>query len=160
MGERAGGADAIGVVELELIKLVRNLETFARRGSLYSRVDRAGYLAMRVLDDLGPVSTNVLAQALRLDASTVTRQIAALERSGLIERRPDPADGRSSSIVLTTEGRRCMREVEQERRRSIETLVSDWDDAERAGLAAVLARLNASLAENVAGPARRSRYEG
>jgi len=158
--DEAGGADAIGAIELELIKLVRNLETFARRGSLYVRVDRAGYLAMRVLDGLGPASTNALAQALRLDASTVTRQIAALERGELVERRPDPADGRSSSIALTPEGRRCMREVEQERRRSIEALVRDWDDAEQAGLAATLARLNASLTQNVARPARRPRCEG
>ena len=120
MDNRPDGADAIGTIELELVKLVRQLETFGRRSSLYVRVDRAGYLAMRVLEDLGPVSTNALAQALHLDASTVTRQIAPLERGGLIERRPDPADGRSSSIALTAEGRRCMIDVTQERRRRIE----------------------------------------
>ena len=76
-------ADAISVVELELMKLVRNLETFARRSSLYARVDRAGDLAMLMLENLGPFSTNALARALRLDASTVTRQITALERHGL-----------------------------------------------------------------------------
>jgi DNA-binding MarR family transcriptional regulator len=152
---RPDGADAIGTIELELVKLVRQLETFGRRSSLYVRVDRAGYLAMRVLEDLGPVSTNALAQALRLDASTVTRQIAPLERGGLIERRPDPADGRSSSIALTAEGRRCMSDVTQERRRCIEALVSDWDGADQAGLAAALARLNSSLAESVAESGKR-----
>jgi DNA-binding MarR family transcriptional regulator len=152
---RPDGADAIGTIELELVKLVRQLETFGRRSSLYVRVDRAGYLAMRVLEDLGPVSTNALAQALHLDASTVTRQIAPLERGGLIERRPDPADGRSSSIALTAEGRRCMIDVTQERRRRIEALVSDWDGADKAGLAAALARLNSSLAESVAESGKR-----
>jgi DNA-binding MarR family transcriptional regulator len=101
------------------------------------------------------VSTNALAQALHLDASTVTRQIAPLERGGLIERRPDPADGRSSSIVLTAEGRCCMSDVTQERRRCIEALVSDWDGADKAGLAAALARLNSSLAESVAESGKR-----
>jgi DNA-binding MarR family transcriptional regulator len=151
------GADAISTIELELIKLVRHLETFARRSSLYARVDRAGYLAMRVLDSTGPVSTNALARALGLDASTVTRQVAALERAGLVARRPDPADGRSSSITLTPEGRRSMCEVEQERRRRIEALVRDWDDAEQAGLAAALTRLNSSLVESVARPGKRAR---
>jgi DNA-binding MarR family transcriptional regulator len=150
-----GRADAIGVIEVELIKLVRHLETFGRRSSLYVRVDRAGYLAMRVLDDLGPASTNALAQALHLDGSTVTRQIAPLERTGLIERRPDPADGRSSIIAMTAEGRRVMGEVESERRRCIEALVSGWDCAEQAGLAAALTRLNSSLVESVAEPAKR-----
>lgn len=155
MDNRPGGADAIGIIELELVKLVRHLETFARRSSLYVRVDRAGYLAMRVLQDLGPVSTNVLAQALHLDASTVTRQIAPLERGGLIERRPDPADGRSSSIALTAEGRRCMSDVKQERLRCIEALVSDWDGADQTGLAAALTRLNSSLVESVAESGKR-----
>ncbi len=155
-----GGADAIGTIELELIKLVRHLETFARRSSLYVRVDRAGYLAMRVLDDLGPASTNALAQALHLDASTVTRQIAPLERGGLIERCPDPADGRSSTIALTAEGRRAMCDVEQERLRRIEALVSNWGSAEQAGLAAALTRLNSSLVESVADPDKRPPCQG
>ena len=105
MDEGAGGADAIGAIELELIKLVRNLETFARRGSLYVRVDRAGYLAMRVLDGLGPASTNALAQALRLDASTVTRQIAALER-GELDERPSAGSGRRALVEHRADPRR------------------------------------------------------
>ena len=150
MDNEAGRADAIATIELELIKLVRHLETFARRSSLYARVDRAGYLAMRMLDGIGPVSTNALAQALGLDASTVTRQVAALERGGFIARRPDPADGRSSTIALTPEGGQAMREVEKERRRRIEALVRDWDATEQAGLAVALTRLNSSLVQSVA----------
>jgi DNA-binding MarR family transcriptional regulator len=160
MENTPGGPDAIGIIEVELIKLVRHLETFARRSSLYVRVDRAGYLAMRVLDALGPVSTNALAQALHLDGSTVTRQIAPLERTGLIERRPDPADGRSSTIALTAEGRRVMGDVQGERRRCIEALVSRWDTGAQADLASALARLNSSLVDSVAEAARRARCHG
>jgi DNA-binding MarR family transcriptional regulator len=145
-------ADTIGVIELELIKLVRHLETFGRRGSLYVHVDRAGYLAMRMLDGLGPVTANALAHSLRLDASTVTRQITALEGQGFVERCANPADGRSSTIVLTPAGRESMRSVEQQRRRHIEALVSDWEEAGQADLGVALARLNAALVESVAPP--------
>lgn len=113
-------------------------------------MDRAGYLAMRMLEDLGPTSTNALAKSLRLDASTVTRQITALERHGLVERCSNPADGRSSTIVLTLEGRQSMREVERERRRCIEALVSDWAGAEQIDLGSALTKLNASLVQSVA----------
>lgn len=143
------GADAIGIIELELMKLVRHLDTFGRRSSLYVRVDRAGYLAMRVLEGLGPVSTNALAHALHLDASTVTRQVAALECQGFVERRANPADGRSSTIALTPQGRQSMCAVERERRRHIEALVRGWDDTDQADLGLTLTRLNASLAESV-----------
>jgi DNA-binding MarR family transcriptional regulator len=143
-----GSDDTIGVIELELLKLVRHLETFGRRSSLYLHIDRAGYLALRTIEDLGPLSTKALATALNLDASTVTRQIAALETGGYVDRRPDPNDRRSSTILLTAEGRRMMDGVEQERRQGIEALVDAWDDREKAALGRVLNKLNGSLLQN------------
>ena len=139
--------DSIGVIELELLKLVRHLETFGRRSSLYLQVDRAGYLALRMLEAMGPVSTKALARALDLDASTVTRQISVLENAGFVERRPDPSDGRSSTIVLTGEGRRTMIGVEQERRQVMEALVSEWTESDKRMLGGALSRLNISLLE-------------
>jgi DNA-binding MarR family transcriptional regulator len=140
--------DTIGVIELELLKLVRHLDTFGRRSSLYARVDRAGYLALRTLELLGAMSTNELARALHLDGSTVTRQITTLEKAGLVERRRDPDDGRASILVITAEGRRTMRTVERERRRRMEILVEGWDDPERHALGRALSRLNLSLTES------------
>jgi DNA-binding MarR family transcriptional regulator len=140
--------DTIGVIELELLKLVRHLETFGRRSSLYLHIDRAGYLALRTIEDLGPLTTKALATELNLDASTVTRQIAALETGGYVDRRPDPNDRRSSTILLTTEGRRMMDGVEQERRQGIEALVDDWDERDKTVLGRVLNKLNASLLQN------------
>jgi DNA-binding MarR family transcriptional regulator len=148
MGSTTGEADTIGVIELELLKLVRHLETFGRRSSLYLHVDRAGYLALRMLEALGPVSTKALATALNLDASTVTRQITALESAGFVDRRPDPMDRRSSTIALTAEGRRTMGGVERERRQGMEELVADWEEGERTALGRSLHRLNVSLLEN------------
>jgi DNA-binding MarR family transcriptional regulator len=141
-------ADTIGVIELELLKLVRHLETFGRRSSLYLEVDRAGYLALRMLATMGPASTKALAMALNLDASTVTRQVTALESGGFIERRPDPSDRRSSTIVLTVEGRRTMAGVERERRQSIEALIGSWGERDRLTLGRALNRLNLSLLES------------
>src|ERR1700679_1643110 len=100
--EGADVTDDLGVVELELLKLVRHLETFGRKSSLYQEVDRAGYLALRTLDGLGPSSINALAQALHLASSTVTRQLGVLESGGLVTRHVDPNDGRSWLIGLTS----------------------------------------------------------
>lgn len=140
--------DTIGIIELELLRLVRHLETFSRQSALYLEVDRAGYLALRTIEDLGALTTKALATALNLDASTVTRQITALEASGLVERRPDPNDRRSSTIALTAEGRRMMGGVERERRQGIEALVGDWAEREKVSLGRALNRLNTSLRKN------------
>ena len=59
MDNRPDGTDAIRTIELELVKLVRHLETFGRRSSLYVRVDRAGYLAMRMLEGQGVKYTDI-----------------------------------------------------------------------------------------------------
>ena len=142
--------DPIRTIELQLLTLVRYLETFGRKSSLYVRVDRAGYLALRTLDRLGPVHTNALSEALHLDASTVTRQVTALAASGLVERRPNPSDGRSSMLSLTGEGRRTMRQVERERRRVLREMLSDWDEGDRSETARILTKLNDSLVEKFA----------
>jgi DNA-binding MarR family transcriptional regulator len=142
--------DPITTIELQLLRLVRHLETLGRKSSLYVRVDRAGYLALRTLDRLGPVHTNALSDALHLDASTVTRQVTALAASGLVERRPNPSDGRSSMLSLTAEGRRTMRQVERERQRMLGEMLSDWDDEERSDTARILTKLNDSLVEKFA----------
>jgi DNA-binding MarR family transcriptional regulator len=142
--------DSISVIEMELMTLVRQLDTLGRKGSLYVQVDRAGYLALRTLERLGPIRTNALAEALHLDASTVTRQVTALVSGGFVERRPDPADGRSSTLAITSEGRRIMRAVEGERRRVLNEMFSDWAEDERRDLGRVLTKLNVSLIDRVA----------
>jgi DNA-binding MarR family transcriptional regulator len=150
MENRQSAMGPVGVIEIELLKLVRHLETFGRRGSLYERVDRAGYLALRMLEVLGPVSTKALAHALHLDASTVTRQATTLEEGGFVERRRDPADGRSMTLLLTDEGRRTMRGVERQRKQRLESLLRDWEDSQKSSLGLALTKLNASLVEKAA----------
>lgn len=147
--ERAGAADDSGVVELELMRLVRHLETFGRKSSLYLDVDRAGYLALRTLDGLGPSCVNRLARELHLDASTVTRQVGVLESGGFVTRSVDPNDGRSWLIDLTARGRKTMRTVERGRRLAIESMLGDWPSEEVHDLARVMSKLNLALFDTV-----------
>jgi DNA-binding MarR family transcriptional regulator len=149
LDEPAEAADTVGVVELELMKLVRHLETFGRKSSLYEKVDRAGYLALRTLDDLGPSCVNGLAQELHLDSSTVTRQVRVLESGGFVTRRVDPNDGRSWLIDLTPQGRKTMRTVERGRRQAIESMLDEWPSEEVHNLARVMSRLNLALFDSV-----------
>jgi DNA-binding MarR family transcriptional regulator len=141
--------DDLGVVELELLKLVRHLETFGRKSSLYQEVDRAGYLALRTLDGLGPSCINGLAQELHLDSSTVTRQVSTLESAGFVTRQVDPNDGRSWLIELTPGGRKAMRTVERGRRHAIDSMLVDWQSEEVSDLARTISKLNLALFESV-----------
>ena len=57
------------------------------------------------LDREGPQTASELAQAERVRPQSMAQTLAELEAAGLIERRPDPGDRRSSQIELTKEGR-------------------------------------------------------
>jgi DNA-binding MarR family transcriptional regulator len=147
--EGAEAVDDLGIVELELMKLVRHLETFGRKSSLYQEVDRAGYLALRTLDGLGASCINRLAQELHLDASTVTRQVGVLESGGFVVRQVDPDDGRSWLIDLSPRGRRAMRTVERGRRQAIDSMLADWKEDDLHDLARVITQLNLALFDSV-----------
>ena len=141
--------ESIATIEIELMTLVRQLDTLGRKSSLYVDVDRAGYLALRTLERLGPVPTQVLADELHLDASTVTRQVTALVGAGFVARSPNPTDGRSSLLVLTQGGRQVMRRVEQQRSQVLQEMFKEWGDGDRRDLGRVLTKLNATLIERV-----------
>jgi DNA-binding MarR family transcriptional regulator len=53
----------------------------------------------------GPLTPSELADHERVKRPTMTRTLACLEREGLIERTPDPADGRSSLVAVNDAGR-------------------------------------------------------
>ena len=53
----------------------------------------------------GPSSTSELAGAEGVRPQSMATTLAALEQHGLIQRRPDPDDGRRQVITLTTKGR-------------------------------------------------------
>ena len=114
-------------------------------------LERAEFIILRQLAEAGPQSVGALARALLLDDSTMTRQVAALEQKGLAERRPDPTDRRAGLIAVTPPGEKAMREMRILRAARISRYVAGWTDAERRMLGTLLARLNATLIEELSG---------
>ena len=74
--------------------------------------------AMRVTD---------LAAMANLDASTVSRHVQQLHRSGLIERTPDPDDGRAQRVALSQEGRTLLNQSLVHRRELLSQSLEGWD---------------------------------
>jgi DNA-binding MarR family transcriptional regulator len=76
-------------------------------------------VALATIERHGPMTAGDLAAHERVRKSTVTRLIGALLERGLIERTPDPLDGRVVWLQLSPEGRRFIQRV---RRRKDEYL--------------------------------------
>jgi DNA-binding MarR family transcriptional regulator len=91
-------ASAAGELRLVLGQLVRRLRAEyslpVAHASVLSRLDREG-----------AQTTSALAAAERVRPQSMAQTLAELETTGLIDRRPDPADGRRVLIELTPGGR-------------------------------------------------------
>ena len=137
---------SVAQVENALIPLVRFLSSPRTWRQLAAatdvHLDRARYLVLRAVAESEPVRVTALADQVGVDPSTISRHVTILEQAGLVGRTADPDDGRAQSLSLTAAGRSVMEKVRAARRDLITDVLSDWDDADRAQLAALLGRLS------------------
>ena len=99
----------------------------------------------------GPMRLTDLLKTEQLKQPALTSLVAKLEQDGLIERRPDPSDGRAMLLSLTREGRQIVRSRHANRVAKLTRLVDQLTDDERAVLANsmhVLTRLTEIAAED------------
>src|SRR5262249_33293892 len=66
------------------------------------------FSALATIAGRGEANLRELEEALAIDQTTLTRNLAVLERDGLLERAPHP-DGRVKAMRLTPAGRRTLR---------------------------------------------------
>jgi len=67
--------------------------------------------ALATIDRHGPLTPSELAEVERVKRPTVTRTLGCLDREGLIERTPDPTDGRSALVSVNGAGRERLRRL-------------------------------------------------
>ena len=67
--------------------------------------------ALATIERHGPLMPSELAEIERVKRPTVTRTLGCLDRAELIERTPDPADGRSSLVSINSAGRERLRRL-------------------------------------------------
>lgn len=101
-------------------------------------------LVYRLAIDEG-MTQSELAEALCVDASTVAKSLLRLERDGVIERRPDGADGRISHVYLTAHGRALLKPVIEVWTQAEDRIVQGMTEAERALLRRLLQQVLANL---------------
>ena len=66
--------------------------------------------ALRRLDRGGPATASALAKLEQISPQSMGATLGALEARGLIERRPDPGDGRRAVLSVTGAGLRLLRD--------------------------------------------------
>ena len=100
---------------------------------------------LRHLAATGPVRPGALAGVCGVVPHTITDIVDGLERDGLAERQPDPADRRAKLIRLTGQGAAALKTAAATREHLLNTLFGALDAAERQNLHDLLDRLDTAL---------------
>jgi DNA-binding MarR family transcriptional regulator len=79
---------------------------------------------------------------LGLDKSTVSRQVSSLVALGMVDREPDPLDGRAQVLRPSAEGATRLARIREVRRARWESDMSDWPADDVTTLADLLGRFN------------------
>jgi DNA-binding MarR family transcriptional regulator len=138
----ASAAQAASEVRVVFGRVKRRLKELAdtddltpSQSSVLSRIDKDG-----------PASASELAAAERIRPQSIAAILAALREADLIERHPDPQDGRRQVVSLTTAGRHRLqgdRKVRQEW--LARTLQDRCTEAERQTILKALALLDNAI---------------
>ncbi len=85
--------------------IVRTSRALRQEAATETGLSPATTAALATINRDGPLTPSELAELERVKRPSMTRTLACLEREGLIERTPDPADGRSSLLAINDAGR-------------------------------------------------------
>lgn len=95
---------------------------------------------LQLVVDHGPVRATGLAELQGVDKSTVTPQVRRLEKCGMVERRPDPADARAALLTVTEDGLRTHDAIHAAGAAVFDDVLRDWSGDDRRAVAGLLSR--------------------
>ncbi len=147
--DTAHPADTADTADTAIETIHREMTAFARRarasaGRLHPELSLVSYTLLGHLEERGGCRATDLAAHYALDKSTVSRQVAALEGAGLIERRPDPQDQRVQVLHLTAAGTEILAQVTASRRTAFQERLAGWPEEDLRRFAGYLQRYNAA----------------
>ena len=140
-------------MDLDVLSTPGHLISLAARG--FARLSEArlkplgfgvGNLPVLVALQDGQAGTQRdLARFARTEQPPMAQMLARMERDGLIERKPDPADGRSRRITLTDPAQARLPDAVAVLLQGNQEALRDFTDEEAGQLVALLTRLIANL---------------
>jgi DNA-binding MarR family transcriptional regulator len=136
-----------------------HLLRYVRQVDPESGLSAARLSAMSVLVFRGPSTVSELAALEQVAVPTMTRIVAALEKSGLLERRTDARDRRSAILQASPKGEEVLRSAQRLRVERIRKILKGLQRSELGSLESAVDALAAAIAraqaeEPVAPPRR------
>lgn len=127
----------------ELAAVVGRLLRRLRSSSSESLLTPTQRSVLARIADGGPATTAALARAEFVRPQSMRLTLGALEEQGIVERAPDPDDGRKSVMSITDTGRTTLAQVRAAKRNWLaEAIAAELDGAERRTVAEATALLD------------------
>jgi DNA-binding MarR family transcriptional regulator len=114
-------------LRVALVRIHRQLR--ARSGS---DITPSQSSALARIEDAGPVRLGTLAELEGTTAATMSRVVDSMELRGLIERVPDPLDGRASLVRLSPDGGAMLQDLRARNTEALRGALDQLSDEERA----------------------------
>jgi DNA-binding MarR family transcriptional regulator len=102
--------DSAARLRMAIVRTARRLRQEAAGAGGSEMTPTAGS-ALATVERHGPLTPSELADIERIKRPTATRILRGLEEAGLVDRTPDPADGRSSLVGVNAAGRERLRRL-------------------------------------------------
>lgn len=112
--------------------------------NVHPEMEPAAYGVLTLLQREGSLRATDIATSIGVGKPSVSRQLAALERLGLVSRRLDPSDARSQRVLLTARGQQQLAAAQAGRRTAFTALMRSWDPDDVETLGLLIARLNST----------------
>jgi DNA-binding MarR family transcriptional regulator len=127
--------DLAARLRMAIVRTSRRLRQEAAAGT--GALTPTAVAALATVERHGPLTPSELAEIERIKRPTATRILRGLVEAGLVDRSPDPADGRSALVGLTAAGRERLRRLRSRKnaylaRRMRDLPAEDLDTLERA----------------------------
>jgi DNA-binding MarR family transcriptional regulator len=140
-------AEELRRLEQEVGVLIRRVKRVIgeRSRAVHPDLQPASYLMLTYLAAEGAQRSSVLSERFGVDKGAISRQVQHLTDLGLVEREPDPVDGRAALVSASSDAVRRLQAVEQDRLRWLDERLSEWSEDDLRDFVTSLARYNATL---------------
>ena len=101
--------DSAARLRLAIVRTARRLRQEAAGAG--TELTPTAVSALATVERHGPLTPSELAEIERVKRPTATRTLRVLGEAGLVERAPDPIDGRSSLVSVNSAGRERLRRL-------------------------------------------------
>lgn len=130
--------------DLSIAELTTVIGAFTRMNIRLPSIQRLSFTTLSVLHTLahsGPQRLSELTASEQVSQPAITQIVTKLEQDGLVERRPDPSDGRATLVHITAKGAAIVEGRQAERIAILTDLATQLTPTERTAIATALPAL-------------------